>query len=973
VPAFLGLLTLALWAAVKIFGHQNSWSEQHHLLYLSLASLAALLSQIVHWTLPYLTQSTGGLVDHDEAHRVSRWSWIGYFCFVVVGAFGLRFWNIQPASPVLVGVVDGAEDDLARVPQLVQEAGRDMGGIMSLTAASARNVSAWRLRHASADARLDDGLLRDVIASQRPVSTSALIQDDGGSRLLVRLVDRDLQRSSDEDPLRAWWEQAYVPLAMTQTLPGHTLDPSAQALRSLRPLRDFVLPELVVAPSLKLLVDGVPSAFVVGVGPSVSLRDASARLGSVRKALLARLQTVGRSHEPWSMHGNDQGRQSEQHRGASFFGLLMVLVLGAGALFFGSIRGAFQTVLAFLVSHGIVSLFLALSYSFTETSSRVSFFEMQLGSSALALGLVAVWGRITAEANELRRGNHSIDALFVPFLRSSSYVHQWCFGLWSVSLVLSLSFYSFRFISCLLIIVALGVFVLPRWVYACTQIEESWHRVVLRARIVLAQAVLVMWSRVRRPRPTLGMGVFVLGLWVWSAEPAWAQSLASSRCSESRFVVLPIHNRPHSVEDPGSQNQVNSLLVSGLPCARLAWGMDKGLRDIMVKHRGPKQQALAVQALSAFVLEHRQDLLHLERPPPQEIADSAREMSVTGRVHVIAGYVQELFGHTSVVWLHLSPGGAIRTHQVILRTADLRTLPALVLEASEEDTDEGPLEIQHQRRQLIPVAMIHEDDPVGGGGSRVHGQPLSPLPEAMEDSLANRFEQVEAVGVLHRRPMFRAAERGDNPQHSLRVRVHQVGTRLYGSLRASDGENERSLLVEDDVTNLADFEGTMAAGAHRVLGSLTGVWQHAVLAGASLVLDADGLKTPLASAVYWRNLGQLAGHVRARGGEWRLRGAGEDRSQRAAIWTLGLGLGWLAWDRPGVVTELGLGFDAGPLSSNPRRLFGSGGPYAQTLFHVASGWTIMLRLGAAMAAEQESDLEVLGYQAEAVMGIGYSF
>jgi hypothetical protein len=33
----------------------------------------------------------------------------------------------------------------------------------------------------------------------------------------------------------------------------------------------------------------------------------------------------------------------------------------------------------------------------------------------------------------------------------------------------------------------------------------------------------------------------------------------------------------------------------------------------------------------------------------------------------------------------------------------------------------------------------------------------------------------------------------------------------------------------------------------------------------------------------------------------------------------------------------------------------------------------MLRLGAAMAAEQESDLEVLGYQAEAMMGIGYSF
>lgn len=449
---------------------------------------------------------------------------------------------------------------------------------------------------------------------------------------------------------------------------------------------------------------------------------------------------------------------------------------------------------------------------------------------------------------------------------------------------------------------------------------------------------------------------------------ALGQTVRDTSCAQTALAVIPFVSRPQSVEDPVVNSQLTSAVVARLPCARAIKGLEADVLAIMDRNRGSSNAGAAVTELV--------DLLRARQGQIQQERGNARDR----RVHLLAGFAEEIFGFIALTAIHVSPKGLVEKFKVTVRASDLVRLAELL--ETGMTLDEDDLEARLSRHaELMPVAF--ELDKIG----KLHGAGFDEQRVSSEvaDFLRSRLEHTLRPGFFERKPFFRLAAAGEKPRYTLRVSVEQVDARIFGTVRADDGVRERSYWTEDDVTNLVAFEDRMHLGARRALGSLEGLYDYVLLAGGSFLGDGRGVSARLMSLLVRQNLGTLAVYGRLRLGS-ATGNLSRQKASRTSLLLAGIGSGWIVFDSAPLSLESGLGLDGGliqqgaslgaPEALDPNLLV-SASVYLQLISTMARGWTLGLRLGGEQPIElptgSSSERRLKRPQAEVSVGIGYSF
>jgi hypothetical protein len=235
--------------------------------------------------------------------------------------------------------------------------------------------------------------------------------------------------------------------------------------------------------------------------------------------------------------------------------------------------------------------------------------------------------------------------------------------------------------------------------------------------------------------------------------------------------------------------------------------------------------------------------------------------------------------------------------------------------------------------------------------------------------IASRFANPVATGFLERKLFFRLAKEEDkNVRYRLTVRVESVGSRVFAVVRAAEGAREKSLWIEDDLTNLQKFEEKLLAGSQRALSKLEGLYDYSVAAGVSLLANRSS-SARLFGVVLRQNLGSLAATVRVRVGKSDV----SEKSANTQTLILG-GLGGLGVD--GGIAQLEASSQVGAKAPEPN-LYLSGNLFVQSVVSLQKGFSVIVRAGIEEPYEaptgQSKTGGTLPAQLDGFVGLGYSF
>jgi hypothetical protein len=486
--------------------------------------------------------------------------------------------------------------------------------------------------------------------------------------------------------------------------------------------------------------------------------------------------------------------------------------------------------------------------------------------------------------------------------------------------------------------------------------------IVLRKRIIAA---------------SLSMASAMPILFLAGGSAAMAQDLVDTSCRKNAVAVLPFVTRPQTIEAAAANLQVTEIFGAQIPCATVMFEKDKELSRLMQEgaNRGPRNYDHAVQAI--------RDYLRTSAAEVKERLAKLHPARSSLPLQLLAGFVEEIFGFTSVTVVHVLDSGTSEVYKFTFKTADLVGVGAMVNASIDHDED-SVLDIVNRRKDLIPVELVPFDDSAVGPSSTSSDLDADKIRYEVRNFIVSRFANPVATGFLERKPFFRLAKDDDkNVRYRLTVRVESVGSRVFAVVRAAEGVREKSLWIEDDLTNLQKFEEKLLAGSQRALSKLEGLYDYSAAVGVSLLANRTS-SARLFGVVLRQNLGSLAATARVRAGKSDV---SEKSSEAQTLILGGLGGAYQIVDIPMVALDLGLGVDggiaqlkassqAGAKAPGPN-LYLSGNVFAQSLFSLQNGLSLIVKAGLEKPYEaptgQSKTGGTLPLQLDGFVGLGYSF
>lgn len=978
VHYFLLLMTLPVLFTFAAFGPQFNTNDREHILSFCLACSAVFLSSAAY---RHATIGTGRAYDEDFSSTAALLR--GFACLIPMSLLLLEPIIFTHSSPALaistaVEVNEGATKSVKNTPELqARLASMRQAGFQSVYLAARESqqivgVSEPEIRRDRVVTNIVEGLLEN-----RQEDTAILISPelDSGEISYLRLVDRDLNPHSTAmhkkmtaTETREWLNSMLVP--------GNILfEKSPQNIAAQIPLSSVLLTEVQQKLSKTIHSKGREVLLLAAYGNTVGPSASSKRNDAVMSALTKTLAESGVKEDHMHLRSNVENHAYQRNSSYRLNVLIALLVSISGALFFGSIRGAIQTVVTYLLCYGISKPVFLFVYIFSGSILNVSETHIQIGSIAISLALLSIWAHISADLNTSRKANLPVEKAIVPFFVECRYLYRWLLVLWSFAMILSLSFYAFRFVAGTLLVSTLALVLLPGWVYSWVVIEEIYHRQILRISVLIAQNFR------RLIQALLLAGFASLTSQVYLPQVAQSTEIFDTGCAKAGFVVLPFYVRPFSVESAALDSRVTEFLSSQLPCAKIAYDLMPEITEIMRSSTGVKGHSLAKSKLAKLIKVRR-----------KKIESLYRKEEVSGRsdfkVHIIAGFLEELIGHTGVFVMHDFNGGRITEFKFTERSSTvIDLLKRVALNIRKEDGN--LLDTIDPGSQFIAVKI----EPIERGFMQEKEVLTERIREDLNNFIRSRFTHPLPPGFLERKNFFRIAQSGEEPRYKVKITFESSQTRLYATVRASRDNTARSTWIEEDLVNIGSFHNHVLNGTRSALAALEGINDYSLNAGISVLGNRNGLAN-LFSVNFRQNLGSLALAARLRLGsgdslaEETVEEAGQNMTRRQNLILAGAAVGYQITDLRWLSLDAGLALEGGlsqydRLTTGEKRttdpnLLLSAGPYVQTLATLRGTVSFLLRLGLEQLYEsplgqQSTDSGLLPVTFDATAGIGFSF
>jgi hypothetical protein len=492
IHQFLLLLTLPVLFSIYVLQFNYSWSERQHLLTFCLAALSVFLALTL-----YQPRAPGSVKQFGDQDFSARSWWMGGVCLIpmIVPLFEARIFTIDPPGLVLFGSVEldeGAADSEARIGKIKQHllshSGSDSLEYDIATSTFARELSV-RSDNDSPQ-RVSPEVLEDILSASKPIYARNLLRvaangesSSESENIMIRLIDRDFNFGSVSDPFSDWIERAVVPASMTlkQGDPGQ----STAAVKSgeFTALRELVHLEQRQVLVREMRSNGKPIFLFTGRGVLNGPTATPAEEVAVMSRITASLHELGIEASDRNIVTNVLAHSQERNKTTGMTWIISLLVLGTGALFFGSVKGALQTYFTYLLSYGIAKPVMIFVYTYSGMVYLVSDLELQIAAMSMSLGLLSIWGHVSSDTNESRKGNLTLERAFIPFFYEANHLHKVLMGTWSIIFLLALSYQPLRFLSGVIFCTVVALLMFPRWVLFWAVLDEYLHRWYLRLRI----------------------------------------------------------------------------------------------------------------------------------------------------------------------------------------------------------------------------------------------------------------------------------------------------------------------------------------------------------------------------------------------------------------------------------------------------------------------------------------------------------
>ena len=493
IHQFLLLLTLPVLVSIYVLQFNYSWSERQHLLTFCLAALSVCIALTL-----YQPRAPGTVKQFGDQDFSARLWWLGGICLIpmLVPLFEAKIFTIDPPGLALFGALeldDGDSDSEARIGRikehLLSHSSPDSLDYDIATSTYSRELSI-RSDNDSPQ-RLSPEVLEDILAASRPIYSRNLLQvAAGGSsgseseNVMIRLIDRDFNFSSVSDPFTDWIERAVVPASMTLNQ-GNPDQPTSAAAEEFTALRELVHLEQRQVLVREIRSNGKPLFLFTGRGALNGPSATPAEEVAVMSRITASLRELGVEVSDRNVVTNVLEHSQERDKTTGMTWIISLLVLGTGALFFGSVKGALQTYFTYLLSYGIAKPVMIFVYTYSGMVYLVSDLELQIAAMSMSLGLLSIWGHVSSDTNESRKGNLTLERAFIPFFYESNHLHRVLLGIWSIIFLMALSSQPFRFLSGVMFCTVVALLIFPRWVLFWAVLDEYLHRWYLRLRIRL--------------------------------------------------------------------------------------------------------------------------------------------------------------------------------------------------------------------------------------------------------------------------------------------------------------------------------------------------------------------------------------------------------------------------------------------------------------------------------------------------------
>jgi hypothetical protein len=494
IHEFLLLLTLPILFSIYVLQYNYSWSERQHLLTFCLAALSVFLALTL-----YQPRAPGSVKHFGDQDFSARSWWMGSICLIplLVPLFEARIFTIDPPGLALFGAVeidDGDSDSEARIGKIKERLlSHSSPDSLEYDIASSTFSRELSIRSDNdSPQRLSPEVLEDILSASKPVYSRHLLRVDSSGNsgsesenVMMRLIDRDFHFDSVSDPFTDWIERAVVPASMTLKQVG--TDQSGVPLESgeFTALRELVHLEQRQVLVREIRSNGKPVFLFTGRGALNGPSATPIQEAAVMSRITASLRELGVEVSDRNILTNVQAHSQKRDKTTGMTWIISLLVLGAGALFFGSVKGALQTYFTYLLSYGIAKPVMIFVYTYSGLVYLVSDLELQIAAMSISLGLLSIWGHVCSDTNESRKGNLTLERAFIPFFYEANHLHRVLLGIWSIIFLLALSYQPFRFLSGVIFCTVVALLMFPRWVLFWAVLDEYLHRWYLRLRIKL--------------------------------------------------------------------------------------------------------------------------------------------------------------------------------------------------------------------------------------------------------------------------------------------------------------------------------------------------------------------------------------------------------------------------------------------------------------------------------------------------------
>jgi hypothetical protein len=978
IHIFLLLMSLPVLFTLGVFGHQFDLRDKDHILAFCLACIAVFTCSCVYRPAPPPSVRT-----YDE--ELSRTSILlkGAICLLplLLLLFEPPFLQNTPPAIALTAQVEingkkqESNEPLHRLQSRLASL-RQMG-FQSIYQAAPEEKQIVTLRQPEVTAnQIRSAFIADLLASAAAGPTALISPEDSTSELaLFRIVDRDQEKGLGQlgghmnaAQTKLWLESLQVPAAVL--FEEGTMQPDTRV-----PLASALLTELQAGVSKMIHNRGrevlLLSAFGDTIGPQASALGNEQALSAVNATLTA----AGVENEHIHLRSNVNEHSLEQSSSRTLNALISVLVAFSGALFFGSVRGSLQTMATYLLCYGIAKPIFLFVYIFSGSALNVSELHLQIACIAISLALLSIWAHISADLNTSRKANQPLDRAIAPFFVEARYLYRWLLVLSSFAIVLSLSYYSFRFIAGVLLVSTIALVLLPGWVYCWVLIEEVYHRNALRISIIVAQRLKKMGGAM-----ALVVALFCTDQ-MFVPPQARASDVLDTGCKHAGFVVLPFYTRPYSIDKPALDAKVTEFLASQLPCSTVAKYLLPNVYEIMQASTGIPGHTEAKKGIRNLIRTQR---ANIEAWYMRELGLKSQNFNV----HIIGGFVEELIGHKGIVVLNDS--GTAVPSEMKFTERDANVLPILK-EAAQyfKDGDEASFSSESPRPHTIAIEIA----PIEASIEPTQAKITERIRADLENFIRSRLTHPLPRHFLAPKSFFRIAQIGEDPKYTVRISFDASATRLFATVRTQQGNTAKSAWIEDDLMNIGEFHKQVLSSTRSALDAIEGIHEYNVNAGVSVLGHSNGM-TGLFSLNARRSLGSLGLAARLRIGRGdgfskNIRNGGaEEKGSAQSLILAGVAVGYAIMDIPWLSLDAGLSVDGGanqyehpntPSNEEPGpNILVTAGPYFQALATSRDGLSLLLRIGLEIPYEspvddKDANSELIPVILDATLGFGMAF